>query len=174
MSGKLEGKLSFALQRSFGFPPLPEITPVDEGVKLVHEIVVARLGNERERASARQSLKARLEQDLPDWQQAWIHAAIGLSLLAEDDTHESRLGVVQLLYVPAQYAQSQPYLAGVCLAKASIRLAEMGRSDAAVTLAGELAREYRHHASIDHPIVRELIKQYQNQSTPAAPSEEDA
>ena len=163
-----------ALYEISGQSALPEMTPVDEGVKLVHEMVISRLGNEHERGIARKALAARLEQDLPDWQQAWVHASIGLSLLTENDDHESRLGIVQLLYVPAQYAQSQPYLAGVCLAKASIRLAEMGRSEAAVTLAGELAREYNHHASTEHPIVRELIKQYQDQSTPAAPSEEDA
>jgi len=163
-----------ALYEISGQSALPSITPVDEGVKLVHEMVVARLGNERERAESRRVLAARLDGDLPDWQSAWIHASVGLSLLAEGDDHESRLGIVQLLYVPAQYAQSQPYLAGVCLAKASVRLAEMGRSDAAVLLAGELARDYSRHASLEHPIVRELIKQYQDQSTPAAPSEEDA
>ena len=163
-----------ALYEISGESVMPTLTPIDEGVQLVHDMVASRIGSERERAGARASLKARLEHDLPDWQRAWVHAAIGLSLLAEDDTHESRLGIVQLLYVPAQYAQTQPYLAGVCLAKASIRLAEMGRSEAAVTLAGELAREYKRHISIEHPIVRELIRQYQNQSTPAAPSEEDA
>lgn len=163
-----------AMYEIAGEAPLTDFAPVDEGVKLVQEIVHARVGDEAERAEARQLLESRLSRGIPDWQQAWVHAAIGLSLLVEGDDHSSRLGIVQLLYVPAQHAQPQPYLAGVCLAEAAVRLAEMGRSDAAVTLAGELSRAYSRHPSTEHPLVRELINQYESKTAPAPPGEEDA
>lgn len=157
-----------------GQAPVTIFVPVDGGVKLVQEIVHARVGDERQRADSRRKLLTRLDGDIPLWQQAWIHAAIGLSFLEENDERSTRLGIVQLLYVPAQHGQAQPYLAGVCLAEAAIKLAEMGRSSAAVRLAGELSIHYTDHAMIEHAIVRELIRQYREQSTAALPSEEDA
>lgn len=163
-----------ALFEISGQAPLTAFAPVDDGVGLVQEMVHARVGDETVRAEARQKLEARLVREIPEWQVAWIRASIGLSLLIEGDEHSLRLGIVQLLHVPAQHAQSQPYLAGVCLAEASIRLAEMGRDDAALTLAGELAREYSRHASTQDPLIRELIRQYESKNAPAPSGEEDA
>jgi len=163
-----------ALFEITGQAPVPSLIPVDDGVKLIQEMVVARVGSEQERGNARQALASRLSTDRPNWRKAWIHAGIGLSLLIEGDDHSSRLGIVQLLYVPAMYKNEQPYLAGVCLAEASIRLAEMGRGDAAVGLAGELSRDFADHPSAEHPVVRELMKQYQEQSNAASNPKESA
>ncbi len=163
-----------ALFEITGQAPPTQLIPVDDGVMLVQQIVHARVGNERERGIARQLLRERLASVQPDWKEAWIHAAIGLSLLVEGDDHSSRLGIVQLLYVPAMYNSDQPYLAGVCLAQASIRLAEMGRGEAAAALAGELAHDYPEHPASEHPIVRELIKQYLDTANAATPRKENA
>lgn len=163
-----------ALFEITGQAPVTRLIPVDDGVKLVQEMVVARVGSEQERGNARQALASRLSSDQPDWRIAWIHASVGLSLLIEGDDHSSRLGIVQLLYVPAMYKNEQPYLAGVCLAQAAIRLAEMGRGEAAVSLAGELSHDFADHPAMEHPVVRELIKQYQDQSNAASHPKESA
>ena len=135
-------------------------------------MVHARIGDERTRSISRQLLQERLQRESPAWKKAWIHTAIGLSLLEDGDDQSSRLGIVQLLYVPALYAETQPYLAGVCLAEASVRLAEMGRGEAAVKLAGELNAEYSTHAATENALIRELIRQYKEQSIPTSPPEE--
>lgn len=155
-----------------GEAPLTQFTPIDDATALLQEMVHARIGDERTRSISRQLLQERLQRESPAWKRAWIHSAIGLSLLEEGDDHSSRLGIVQLLYVPALYAEMQPYLAGVCLAEASVRLAEMGRGEAAVKLAGELNADYSTHATTENALIRELIRQYKEQSIPASPPEE--
>lgn len=151
-----------------------DFAPADEGVKLVQDMVHARIGDPLMRRNARAELESRLASDIPDWQRAWIHAAVGLSLLEEGDDHSARLGIVQLLHVPALYSESQPALAGLCLAESSLSLSEMGRADAAILLAGELETRFRGHAMTRHPIVRELIDTYNTLAAQASPPEEDS
>lgn len=165
---------SAAAQFELGSPAtLAPVTPVDAGVKFVQEIVLARAGDAEQRLSARSALGDRLgAKGLPDWQSAWIHASLGLSLIQEPDEHETRLGIVELLYVPAVYAQSEPYLAGVCLSEAAIKLAELGREDAARTLALELERTYAQHPSLERPGIRRLVELAREQRTPTLPKKE--
>lgn len=49
------------------------------------------------------------------WQRAWLHAAIGRSLLSEDQRALRRQGMVELLYVPALDGNTQPGLAATAL-----------------------------------------------------------
>ena len=153
--------------------PAPTLTPVDAGVKFMQEIVLARVGDAKQRLMARSALTDRLNaEDLPGWQSAWIHSSLGLSLIRESDEHETRLGIVELLYVPAIYAQTEPYLAGVCLSEAAIKLAELGREDAARSLATELARNFALHPSLERPGIRRLVGLAREHRTSTPPKKE--
>lgn len=108
----------------------------DLGDQLVHDIVAAQTAPSDPMRAARARLVARLAQfnreeqtresadelaaDPPAgagtwWQRAWLHAAIGRSLLAEDDAALQRQGVVELLHVPALEAHSLPALSATAL-----------------------------------------------------------
>ncbi|GAB5495329.1 MAG: hypothetical protein Phyf2KO_04090 [Phycisphaerales bacterium] len=128
---------------------VPNIQPSDEGVRVIHEIVLSQAGSASERSAARDNLSSRLNQNPPDWLCAWIHAAIGTSLLVEADDSANRLGIVQLLHVPAKYGDSQPYLSGVCLSRAALKLDEMGRRTEARLLAQTFNKHYEFHVAGD-------------------------
>ncbi|RNC81555.1 MAG: hypothetical protein ED559_07130 [Phycisphaera sp.] len=153
-----------AIHEISGRAPVPSFQPADEGVRLILEIVVSRVGSDSEREESRSQLAARLNLDIPDWQRAWIHASLGLSLLIEQDDRSSRLGVVQLLHVPSKYGDTQPYLAGVCLSRAALQLESMGRRDAALKLARTFQREFGRHDAGDMPGMEQLMQGEQGDS----------
>ena len=70
---------------------------------------------------------------------------IGLSLISEDGQGRQLQGVVNLLYLPARFVRSQPYLAGLALSGASIALKALGDYEAADALGLELRRTLPNH-----------------------------
>lgn len=156
---------------------LPELATNDPGVNFVWQIVAARIGNPDQRDAARKLLTDRLAKSaasaasaqLPAWQEAWCHAAIGRSLLREDSGDTKRLGVVELLNLPARYSHAHPYLAGLALAEASATLRTLGDTAGADVLAAELFREYPTHPAIDWAPMRSFIPKAEP-ATPKASS----
>lgn len=141
---------------------VPQVETADPGVRLVHEIVSARLGNAEARGAARRALVERINaagslaaDATPPWMEAWCRTAVGRSLLREDQEHARLLGIVELLHLPARLSGVHPYLAGVALAEASVALRAMGDAAGADTLMSELVERFP-----DHPVLEwEPIRQ---------------
>lgn len=157
-----------------GKAPLPDFEPADDGVRFVYEIVASRIGDAPIREQFRGALKLRSERNIPKWQRAWIHAAVGNSLLRESDNRSSRLGIVELLHVPALYHQNQPFLAGVCLSRSALTLDRMSREDEAILLATEFQRVYRTHDAAQSPEMKQLIRKANERIAAQNTNEEDA
>ncbi|RMH10208.1 MAG: hypothetical protein D6695_11830 [Planctomycetota bacterium] len=131
----------------------------DSGIALVHAIVMARTGDAGQRAQARIQLgeiMAATRVDRP-WVEAWCRFAIGRSLLREDDREQRRLGVVEMLHLPARFADSMPYLSGQALAEAIIALDAMGDSAGATSLLMELRERYASHAVMSWEPIRSKL-----------------
>lgn len=123
----------------------------DDALKLVHAVVRARVGDGDARAAARGDLAARLralgrlepsesEPAPPEWMAGWLHAAIGRSLLLEPEPGQQRLGVVELLHVPARFADTLPELSRLALADAASALRGLGEHAAAAVLDADQRR----------------------------------
>ena len=166
--------VSAAVHQISGKAPVPSFVPADDGVRFVKEIVTAKIGDEQQRTDARELLTIRNQQNIADWQRAWIHAAVGYSLLAESDSRSKRLGILQLLHVPALYSRSQPYLAGVCLSESALAFERIGRGAEAVRLASEFQRIYRTHNAGELPEMRLLIRKANQLRAADNPNEDDA
>ena len=83
----------------------------DPGVRLVWEMVRAQAEPERaSRLAARDSLRRRVRQTTPDWQRAWIHLGVGVSMLREADRIESDAGAAELLQVVLGHQHTAPHL----------------------------------------------------------------
>ncbi|MBX9736946.1 MAG: hypothetical protein K2X32_08465, partial [Phycisphaerales bacterium] len=123
------------MAQSAGRVPDPVSTELmksaDPGVRLCAEIVVSRLGTAAQRAEARSLLRQRLavsrarpaeseaqQMTLSSWQESWVRAAIGRSLLLETDLKSKREALVSLLHVPARFGDQVPWLAAICLREA--------------------------------------------------------
>ncbi len=132
-------------------------TIADDGVQLVRELVLARVGNAKEREQARAALQQRLtaiersggasdetEQPAPDstvherWVAGWCHAALGLSLLREESPESRRRGVLELLHLPARFGDELPQLTRIALAEAAEALRAQGQPAGAALLESEL------------------------------------
>jgi hypothetical protein len=137
---------------------LPAAGVNDAGVQIVREIVTARIGNAEERAEARGRLMERLRKSgsaaLPAWLEAWCRAGVGRSLVRESSAELRRLGVVELLHLPARFGRTHPYLAGVALAEAAAVLRELGDQKGADVLTAELAAQYPTHPVREWDAVR--------------------
>ncbi len=119
------------------------------GPRLVRLIVQARAGDAAQRAAARESILGIMAGDgVESWQESWCRAAIGRSLIREDDPEQKIRGVVQMLHVPARLSRSSPYLAGVCLAECATTMWDLGDPQAAVALKQELAASYPAHPAL--------------------------
>jgi hypothetical protein len=110
--------------------------------------VAARTGDAQSRRAARERLEEFMSSGVETWVEAWCRAAIGRSLVLEDDREQRLLGVVSLLHVPARLDRSHPYLAGLCLAEAALALADLGDAEGAERLRRELGQRYP-----DHPVL---------------------
>lgn len=130
----------------------------DDGVQLVHELVLARAGSAGERERARAALQQRLAaldtQDFADetdppapasdtivrarWAAGWCHAGLGLSLLREESPESRRRGVLELLHLPARFADELPQLTRIALAEAAEALRSQGQPAGAALLDDEL------------------------------------
>ncbi len=133
--------------------PLPSGDP-DPAVGLVQQIVLARAGDPAQRESARGQLRARLKAPIDPWTEAWCRAAIGRSLLREDSVELRRLGIVELLHVPARLPEQCPYLTGLALAESAVALNALGDGPGAEGLRAELRSTFAGHPALDwSPIV---------------------
>lgn len=130
----------------------------DPGVQIVREIVVSRIGDAEQRTAARKLLEDRVRSSATSpaspWLEAWCRAAIGRSLLREDSIEQKKLGVVELLNIPARFGAMHPYLAGIALAESSVALRAAGDSTGADVLARELMERYPSHPVLDWPLFR--------------------
>lgn len=72
-------------------------------------------------------------------------AAIGRSLLLEDDEESRLLGVAMLMHLPSRLREAQPYLAGVALAESAGALDAMGLGPEADRVRGEFRRQFPGH-----------------------------
>ncbi|MGH7132294.1 MAG: hypothetical protein ACREJO_10155 [Phycisphaerales bacterium] len=142
-------------------------TPTTQGAQLVWEIVMSRVGDPDTRKAARDKLARRVDSidglastvragpESPDavlpamsdtprealntrWVEAWAHAAIGRSLLMEAELGQRRMGVLELLHIPARFGDIMPGLAALCLAEAAGELETMGDAGAAARLRADL------------------------------------
>ncbi|MBL0869020.1 MAG: hypothetical protein IBJ18_00400 [Phycisphaerales bacterium] len=149
----IEGEI--ALSRGQEFPLSKSLVEKsdDPGVQLVAEIVQSRLGDGVQRAEARVMLEGRLTRAfarragdgegpslaMPAWQEAWIRAAIGRSLLREESPRIKRQGLVSMLHVPARMGESQPWLAALVLRDAAEAMKTSGDVNGAKRLLQDLA-----------------------------------
>lgn len=109
------------------------------GVRFVHACIAAGAPDSGTRAAAREALRDGLEADAGSWREAWRRFAIGRSLLMEDDDGQRTEGLFNLLHLPARFSNTQPYLAGIALAEASIELERIGNAEGAARLRDHLA-----------------------------------
>lgn len=128
----------------------------DRGVALLADMVLARIGGSDERARARDRLRARMPSDVGGWVEAWCRLGLGWSMVNEADPDLRALGVVELLHVPARFADREPYLAGLGLAAATIALERLGDSGAG-RLAMLLRESYAGHPVLSQDLVRDMV-----------------
>ncbi len=123
---------------------MPFYEDEDAGSELLYWSVLSRDGRPDVRRRTRLIMKTRLDRR-PDWQKAWLHFLLGLSLLEEDGDGLRRQGLVQLAWLPARYAREQPYLSGIAMAIMADELAREGDVDSARLLIAELKEQFPHH-----------------------------
>lgn len=87
-----------------------------------------------ERRRGRDAL-AQLRRRLPEWCEAWARVAVGRGLLRDDTPESRRAAQLELLHLPARFAESQPWLAGYAAALASAASRSDGFDDEAQRLA---------------------------------------
>lgn len=125
--------------------PLP--AEATEAQALVHAIVRARVGTPEVREAGRAELSRRLREVERGsgeseagaaWMEAWLRAGLGRSLLREDDAASRRLGVIQLLHVPARFADTLPELSALALGDAAAALRGLGEHAAASVIEADL------------------------------------
>jgi len=130
---------------------------------LTRMVVQASRGNAEQRRAAREWLRRRLAaeaakgggagggegrgaggkmgEDGPverSWQEAWCRLGIGRSLLAENDAADKRRGMLELLHVPAEFAQRLPLAAAIALADVATELERQGDLGTAAALRADL------------------------------------
>jgi len=133
---------------------LAESPPEEPGARLVWEIVQARAGGSEARAEARRALAARIVENPGGWREAWCRVGLGRSMLRETSLDTRRLGVVELLHLPARLADDSPYLAGVALAESAVELRRQGAEEAAWRLRSELTAGYPDHPALQWEALR--------------------
>ena len=76
---------------------------------------------------------------------AWMRFFVGKSLLAESGVVRKQRGMMNMLYVPARFGDSQKLLAGAALQIVSSALESSGQVEEAARLRHELATRYPYH-----------------------------
>lgn len=148
-AGQLEAMYRRAARFESGLTvQAPGGAPEAEGARLVWEMVEARVGEPEARRAARQALGERISQRPGGWEEAWARAGLGRSMLREGPEETRRLGVVELLHVPARLSDQSPYLAGIALAEAAVEVRRMGDAEAAWRLRSELLVKYPEHPAV--------------------------
>lgn len=110
----------------------------EDDLEFIERLVLCRTGDRAERKRARAQLERVYESDTGTWREAWARTAVGRSLLLEDDEHEQHLGIIELLHVPARYADDQPALAALALRDAARAMRNLGDHQAADALLEQL------------------------------------
>lgn len=123
------------------------------GYDLVYAVVASRIGDEMERAAAREELVREIDQQ-PEWARAWRWAALGRSLLRENDVEMRWRGVAELLRVPAEVERVVPYVTGLAMGEAASALRELGDGVGAAQIAGEIVERFPGHPVLDWQGVR--------------------
>lgn len=126
--------------------PDPQNLPDHPGVALLADLARCTVDDADQRESARERLRRRLDA-LPPWAQAWGRFGIGLSLLGEDGRGRRQQGMVSLAWLPARYARTQPFLAGLSLGYIAAGLDQTGDAAGAEAIRNQLRRSFP-----DHPI----------------------
>lgn len=85
----------------------------------------------------------------PDWKGAWAHYARGSARLQSPRTEDQDRGLVDLLYLPSEYVESERYLAGFAIQHAIQHLKSRGRTEAADSLRNDFEKRFA-----DHPLNR--------------------
>lgn len=132
----------------------PEMS-ADQDVVLVAAMVKAQYGDDKERHGAREELRGIMAVRAEGWVEVWARAAIGRSLLKENDVETRRLGVVELLHIPSRLEAVVPYLTGVALADCAAGLRKLGDTAGATVLRDELLRRYAGHPAVEWSQVRD-------------------
>lgn len=124
-------------------------TPPSEGefarvdaVRFVSDLVVAQRRASNERAGAAQRLRETIEANPGEWREAWARAALGIAQVGDPEGRDRIVGALELIHLPARFASTQPYLAGIALAWASIALEDEGDLDHAASLRAELESRF--------------------------------
>lgn len=138
------------------------------GVRLVADIVAARTGDKEQRRGARTALEQRIRAILaasvaadaparePPWVEAWCRAAVGRSLLREEDPKDRRRGVSELLHVPARFGDDLPHLAALALAESAVAMGDLGDQASAAILVRELRQRFPGHPVLEWSRLQEL------------------
>lgn len=117
-------------------------------VLFAFNLALAQHAESAEARRAAEALESTARADAGAWREAWARYAIGASRLGADDERTRLLGVVELLHLPARFAQSQRYLTGLALARSSIEFRRRGEDARAATLRSELERTMPAHPAI--------------------------
>jgi len=133
------------------------------GYDLVYAVVASRIGEEQERRSAREELVKDIDTQ-PEWARAWRWAAVGRSLLREQDAESRWRGVAELLRVPAEVEHVTPYVTGLAMGEAAAALRELGDSRGAALLADEIVERFPGHPVLDWQGVRGIQRPAQSGS----------
>jgi hypothetical protein len=146
-----------AAQRQLGqgdASPTPTALPDHAGVRFLNSVCNPSISG----------IPALLQQagTIGAWAQAWAQFAFGQAQLTSDDSSAQHAGMLNLLHVPAESSQTQPYLSGLALALVAEALAKSGRSGDADIVRAELQRLHPHHpilgALAARPQASQLIK----------------
>lgn len=126
-----------------------EIRPARQhaGVRLMRDLITlidpAADGTDRRRA-AESRLMRQVDEEQP-WIEAWLHYFEGLALIDAEGAGRNERGIASLAHLPARFAQSQTYLAGLAMHRMIMHLEANGRADAAASMREELARRFPQH-----------------------------
>ncbi len=102
----------------------------DPGVRLVWDMVRAQVDPDPAgRRGAREALRRRARTAEPDWQAAWVHLGLGVSLLGEPDRMDADAGAAELLTVVLLHQRTAPGLADLAAGLAAEYFERTGRSD---------------------------------------------
>ena len=121
-----------------------ETVPDHPGVKLLRRLNECVSDSADARSAAREQL-SRAIPSMPAWARAWARYQIGVSLISEKGLGRRQKGQVSLIHLPARFARTHPFLAGLALAQVARALQRDGDAAAAGTLLSELQRTYPNH-----------------------------
>ncbi len=144
---------AFESGRDAQLPPRPGDN--DRAASWVWDIVASRVADPEIRTLARTRLQSGLSQQTALWQEAWTRAAVGRSLLLEEEAEQRWLGVAELLNLPARLGGEAPYVGGIAMADAAVALATMGDPKGALRVKEDMLRRYPQHPALEwDPLTR--------------------